>query len=78
MVDPGMPKKTISVCLNSELVKRAEALGIDVPRSLECHLSEAICAARRERWLAENGVALDSYANYIERNGVFSGALRCF
>ena len=42
------------------------------------YLAEAIREAHRQLWLSENQKALDDYAEYIEREGVFSESVRLF
>ena len=78
LTDPDAPKKAVNLRLNGDLVEQAKALGINLSKTLEQHLTEVVCEAQREKWLAENGAALDSYGDYIERNGTFSDGLRRF
>jgi len=76
--DPDAPKKAVNLRINGVLVEQAKALGINLSRTLEQHLTEVVRDAQREKWLAENRAALDSYGDYIERNGSFSDGLRRF
>lgn len=78
VIDPDAPKKAVNLRLSSDLVEQAKALGINLSKTFERHLSEVVREARRERWLAENRAALESYGHYIERNGTFSDGLRRF
>lgn len=78
LTDPDAPKKAVNLRLNGDLVEQAKALGINLSKTLEQHLTEVVREAQREKWLAENGAALDSYGDYIERNGTFSDGLRRF
>ena len=78
MTDPDVPKKAVNLRLNGDLVDQAKSLGINLSKTFERHLTEVVRDARRKKWLEENGVALDSYGDYIERNGAFSDGLRRF
>lgn len=41
-------------------------------------LDEMVRESRRQRWLFENGEAIDSYNGRIERRGTFSDRVRRF
>jgi antitoxin CcdA len=77
-IDLNAPKKPANVSINSDLLKVAKSLGINLSRTLEQRLLEVITQARREQWLQENKAALDAYNQRIERDGTFSDGLRRF
>ena len=72
------PRKAVNLSVNADLLQQAKALGINLSRSFEDHLTTLVREARRAAWLAENGAALDDYGRYIEENGTFSDGLRRF
>ena len=63
-------RKPTNLSLNSELLKEAKALGINVSRSAEAGITEAVKRHKRDRWLKENANALTSSNAYVEANGL--------
>ena len=63
-------RKPTNLSLNSELLKEAKALGINVSRSAEAGITEAVRRYKRDRWLKENANALTSSNAYVEANGL--------
>lgn len=72
------PRKATNLSVNSDLLRIARELGINLSRELEKRLEEIVAEKRRERWLAENQAAIDAYNQHIERHGTFSDGLRTF
>jgi len=70
------PKKTANLSINSDLLKQARALHINLAELLERQLIEIL--HQKEKWLAENRAAINEYNNRIERDGVFSDGMRRF
>lgn len=76
--DPGAPKKPTNVSINSDLLRQAKALDINLSQALERTLVELVREARRAQWLEENQEAIDQYNARIDRAGAFSDGLRRF
>ena len=76
--DVKAPKKPVNLRVNSDLLRQAKALNINLSRALERQLEEMARAVRASQWLEENKPALDDYNARIERRGVFSDGLRRF
>ena len=57
---------------------RRKEFGVPLSGVLENALCNDVRKMRAERWRAENRGAFDSYAEVIERDGVFSEDLRSF
>lgn len=76
--DPTAPKKPTNLSINSDLLRQARALKINLSQTLEERLAELLREARRSQWLKENQAALDAYNRRIERHGAFSDGLRQF
>lgn len=76
--DTSAPKKAPNVSVNCDPLRQARALDINLSRALEDHLGEPVRAARRERWLEENGAALDGQFDLIARHGAFGDGRRRF
>jgi antitoxin CcdA len=76
--NPQAPKKPANLSINSDLLRKAKELDINLSATLEKALAEALKARQREQWLAENKAAIDAYNQHVEDNGVFSDRLRSF
>ena len=72
------PRKATNLSINSDLLRRARELGVNLSRELERRLIEIVAEAERARWLAENQDAIEAYNEHVERSGVFSDGLRSF
>ena len=78
LFDVKAPKKPVNLRVNSDLLRLAKALNINLSKALERQLSEMARSARAQQWLAENHAAIEDYNARIEHNGVFSDGLRRF
>lgn len=76
--DPSAPKKSANLSINADLLSQAKQLNINLSQTLEQHLAEVVRQVRSERWLAENGAALEAYNQRIASRGTFSDGLRKF
>ena len=63
-------RKPTNLSLDSALLKEAKALGINVSRSAEAGIAEAVKRHKQEKWLKENAGALASSNAYVEANGL--------
>lgn len=63
-------RKATNLSLDSDLLKEAKALGINVSRSAEAGIAEAVKLYKQEKWLKENASALASSNSYVEANGL--------
>ena len=78
LYDVSAPKRPTNVTVNSDLLRHARELDINLSQTLESALVAEVMRRARERWLAENRVAIDAYNDDIERNGCFADSLRAF
>lgn len=76
--DVKAPRKAANLSINSDLLRRAKALNLNLSRLLEERLVEIVRQAECDRWLAENRSALEHYNARVEREGLFSDELRSF
>jgi antitoxin CcdA len=76
--DAKAPKKPVNLRVNSDLLRLAKTLNINLSKALEHHLEGVARVARAQQWLEENQAAIDDYNARIERRGVFSDGLRRF
>jgi antitoxin CcdA len=65
-------------CVNTDLLRQARELNINLSQALEERLVERILTERQHRWLDENQVAIEDYNGRVELEGVFSDGLRGF
>lgn len=63
-------RRPTNLSLDNALLQEARALGINVSRSAEAGIAEAVRRSKRERWLNENEAALKSSNEYVELNGL--------
>lgn len=76
--EKNAPKKAANLSVNSDLLRQAKELKINLSQALEERLAEIISQRKRQQWLTENREALESYNRRIEDQGVFSDGLRRF
>ena len=76
--DPNAPKKPANLSVNSDLLKKARELDINLSSSLEDALVADIKRRLSEQWLSENREAIVTYNEHVEAAGVFSDDVRGF
>ncbi len=76
--DSSAQKKSTNVTINSDLLRQAKELGINMSQTLEERLAEVVREKKRQKWLEENGEALDEYGRFLEEKGLFSDSVRRF
>ena len=76
--DRRAPKKAANLSINSDLLKRARELDVNLSSALERTLKRIIKRRLSERWRAENRAAIESYNEHVEAHGVFSDGVRSF
>lgn len=76
--DREAAKKPTKLSVNSDLLEKARALGIDLATTLEEALALEVHRRRREVWREENREAIEVYNEHVARYGVFSAGLRGF
>ncbi len=70
------PKKPANLSINSDLLKKAKDLKINLSATLEESLEEKVRLSAREQWLKTNRKALASLNELAENNGLFSDSYR--
>ncbi len=78
LFDAKAAKRAVNLRVNSDLLRQAKALNINLSKALEQQLVELAREARAQQWRAENKTAIDDYNARIEKRGVFSDGLRRF
>jgi len=78
LYDLDAPKKPINLSVNSDLLAKAKALGINLSRYFEESLSDAIREEQRRRWEAENAEAMEERNRFVEAHSGFWSRFRNF
>ncbi|WP_417813865.1 type II toxin-antitoxin system CcdA family antitoxin [Thalassospira alkalitolerans] len=63
-------RKATNVSLEAELLKMAKKLGINISRSAEEGLHEAVAKRQAELWKQENRAAIQASNAYVENHGI--------
>lgn len=72
------PKQTAHLSINSDLLRQAKELKINLSQTLERHLEAQLMEARRQKWLEDSREAIDEYADFVEKHGCFADKQRSF
>ncbi|BDV43872.1 hypothetical protein GURASL_27950 [Geotalea uraniireducens] len=78
LFDPNAPKKSTNLSINSDLLRQAKELRINISQALELRLAELLREENSRRWKEENREAIEDYNRRIEGQGTFSDGLRRF
>jgi len=70
------PKKATNLSVNSDLLKKARGLKINLSATLEQALAMQVKRTAREAWLNENKDAIEALNELTEKNGLFSDSFR--
>ncbi|MDQ6989167.1 MAG: type II toxin-antitoxin system CcdA family antitoxin [Mariprofundaceae bacterium] len=76
--DQQAPKKAANLSINSDLLAQAKKLKINLSATLEKTLVAELSKKKEQAWLAENKEAIAEFNQRIEKQGLFSDALRTF
>lgn len=78
LYDSHAKKKATNLSINSDLLKKAKELHINISSSLEKTLIELIKEKEMQNWEAKNRTSINSYNERVEKNGTFSDDMRSF
>lgn len=78
LYDQNAPKKPTNLSINSDLLKRAKDLEINLSATLEQALTDQLKARKADQWLEQNKSAIAAYNKSVEKNGAFSDDFRSF
>jgi antitoxin CcdA len=76
--DTNAPKKATNLSINSDLLRQAKELNINLSQQVEGYLSELVREAKQQQWLAENADAIAAYNERVERDGLPLAQYRTF
>ena len=78
LYDHSAPKKATNLSLNSDLLKKAKALKINLSATLEQTLNSQLAKREEKKWAKDNKQAIKAYNNVVEELGCFSDDYRAF
>lgn len=78
LYEPNAPKKPTNLSINSDLLKKAKELNINLSATLEQALTTQLKAKQAQLWLEQNKDAIAAYNQSVDEQGVFSVGLRSF
>ncbi|MGZ8219806.1 type II toxin-antitoxin system CcdA family antitoxin [Methylomagnum sp.] len=76
--DSTAAKRPANLSINSDLLRQAKELDINLSQTLEQVLADRVREKRAECWRRDNRKAIADYNADVERNGVFGDGLRSF
>jgi antitoxin CcdA len=68
--DTSAPKKATNLSINSDLLRQAKELHINLSQTVEDHLANVVREAKQQQWLAENAGFIAAYNKRIEKEGL--------
>lgn len=71
-------RRPLNVSIDAELTNQARALNLNVSRACEAGLVAAVRTAKRELWVEQNKLAMASWTDWIDENGLPLADLRQF
>ena len=69
---PKSPKKAVNLSIDSELLRQAREMKINLSQTLEETLEQLLRKERTRRWQEENREAIEAHNRYVEKYGVFN------
>ena len=78
LYDESARKRPTNLSVNSDLLEKARALGVNLSGALEEALVDRLSRQRREDWIRENRAAIEAYNQRIEAEGSFGDRVRRF
>ena len=69
-------KKPVNLSVNSDLLRQAKELKVNVSQVLEVALANQVKSLREAQWLADNQEAIEGYNRHVEANGLWNEAWR--
>jgi antitoxin CcdA len=74
--DPKALKKPVNLSINSDLLRQARELKINLSKTLEGRLEQLIRAERARRWQEENREGIEAFNRWVEEHGLFNDIRR--
>jgi antitoxin CcdA len=78
LYDSNAKKKATNLSINSDLLKKAKELKINISNLLEKTLVELVKKQEMKNWELQNKTSIDSYNERVSKFGTFSDDMRSF
>ncbi|MBW8076644.1 MAG: type II toxin-antitoxin system CcdA family antitoxin [Gallionella sp.] len=76
--DTSAPKKATNLSINSDLLRQAKELHINLSQTVEDYLASVVREAKQQQWLAENADFIAAYNERVEKDGLPLAQYRTF
>jgi antitoxin CcdA len=76
--DERAPRRPANLTINSDLLRCARTLKINLSATLEKALVDEVRKRQREQWLEKNKAAIAAYNAEVASHGAFSDGIRMF
>jgi len=63
-------RQPANLSIDSQLMKEAKGLNVNVSRAAEAGIAEAVAAEKTRLWKLENRATMDAWNDYVETHGV--------
>ena len=78
LFDTNAPKKATNLSVNSDLLTKSKAMGINLSATLEQALQAKLAKFNADKWATENQNAIRSYNEFVEKHGCFGEEYKDF
>jgi antitoxin CcdA len=78
LFNPQAPKRATNLSVNSDLLRQARELDINLSAAFEETLSALVVEKKQQAWLEQNKHAIEVYNQQVEANGLFGDTVRTF
>lgn len=76
--DPSATKKPTNLSVNSDLLRKAKELNINLSQTLEQALVQIVKEKQQATWKESNQKAIENYNEAVAKGAVFSDGMRQF
>ncbi|MBZ9737476.1 MULTISPECIES: type II toxin-antitoxin system CcdA family antitoxin [unclassified Mesorhizobium] len=63
-------RQPANLSIDSNLMREAKGLDVNVSRAAEAGIAEAVAAEKTRLWKLENRATMESWNDYIDKNGI--------
>lgn len=63
-------RQPANLSIDSQLMKEAKGLNVNVSRAAEAGIAEAVAAEKTRLWKLENRDTMDAWNGYVEKHGI--------
>ncbi len=70
--DASAAKKAVNLSINSDLLRQARELELNLSQALEERVLEIVREERARRWQEENCAAIEAHNRFTEKHGLFN------